>query len=63
MEGFKERVKIEFRELNEKINRLSAFIGSEIFIALSDEDQNDLITQFNAMSDYAAILEKRISRF
>ena len=63
MEEYRERVKEELKELTEKRNRLSMFFGGYIFGSFSEEDQKDLITQFTIMGDYAAILEKRISRF
>ena len=61
---FKDRVRQEARELQDKLAKLETFIhGSEQMIRLSAEDQLLLVDQYNAMRDYLNILNKRIDRF
>lgn len=61
---FQDRVKVELRDLTDKIEKLSAFVGGhEHFIALDAESQNDLNDQLQAMKAYQFLLQKRINRF
>lgn len=58
MEAYKERLKTEFKELKEKIVKLSAFINKLDVEAY--EGQKDLLMhQYYAMCDYIIILERR----
>ncbi|HEY1880543.1 MAG TPA: hypothetical protein VGG68_11490 [Caulobacteraceae bacterium] len=54
---------IERRELGDMLDRLDAFILSEAFRALPDEDQSLLRRQADAMRVYENILDERIARF
>jgi hypothetical protein len=58
-----ERVVAEERELSEKLDRLVAFIGGDVFRSLDDHDQELLQRQADAMRAYADILGQRIARF
>jgi hypothetical protein len=59
-----QRVVQERNELNEKIEKLTAFIeDSPIFRALPDIDAEHLIGQRGAMLLYKEYLDRRIARF
>ena len=61
---FKDRVKAEAAELQDKIVKLGAFInGAEQFDRLPKEDQHLLRAQYGFMCDYRGVLEARINRF
>ena len=61
MSTFKERLIEEQADLNEKVEKLKAFIeGNKVFITLPVEHQELLCRQFRYMSDYNLILLKRI---
>lgn len=54
------RMRIELKELDEKINKLGDFIESEKFEALDDVQKHYLIIQLNAMKVYEETLAARI---
>ena len=54
------RMRIELRELEEKINKLGGFIESEKFETLDDVQKHYLIIQLNAIKVYEEILTARI---
>ena len=54
------RMRIELKELDEKINKLGDFIESEKFEALDDVQKHYLIIQHDAMKVYEEILAARI---
>lgn len=60
---FRDRVRAEKKDLDEKIERLSAFIKSPTYTTLSLEEQGDLHSQRLAMDLYSEYLQKRISHF
>ena len=61
---FQDRVKLELKDLTDKIGKLEAFInGAEQFQRLPGEEQNDLGDQLQAMKAYQFLLQRRISRF
>lgn len=60
---FRDRVRLEKQELDEKIGKLTAFIESPEFDDLDASEREDLNSQLWAMNDYASVLERRISRF
>ena len=61
MSTFKERLIKEQLDLNEKIEKLKAFIeGNKVFRTLPVEHQELLCKQFRYMSDYNLILLKRL---
>ncbi|TDS82619.1 hypothetical protein [Comamonas sp. JUb58] len=60
-----QRVVDEKRELDEKLQKLTAFINSEKFAEIvKDEDERGrLVCQEDVMKDYSAILDERIAAF
>ena len=63
MQEFQERVVKEKAELDEKLAKLRLFFTSEIFYTLSDEEQERLNRQENAMTEYSEVLGERINAF
>ena len=57
---FVERMEIELKELEEKLEKLDKFMDSGEFQALSDLNQTLLFDQAESMADYAKILKRRI---
>lgn len=49
-------------DLRERINRLTSFVGTEQFDALSADDQRDLREQLDHMRPYLAVLVRRAER-
>lgn len=59
-----DRVILETRELQDKVNKLSVFITTNtIFNKLDIDEQNRLRQQLNAMIYYLTILVERINNF
>ncbi|MBI6548616.1 crAss001_48 related protein [Xenorhabdus lircayensis] len=58
-----QRVMDEATELDERIAKLSGFIGDSIYRKLEEIDRFLLDTQLSAMKMYSEILHKRIRRF
>lgn len=53
----------EYKELNTKCSKLEVFINdSDIFVKLSEEEQNDMRDQYNSMIDYLKVLSRRLNR-
>lgn len=63
MQAHEERVIAEKAELEAKREKLQAFLGSDKFKTLSDEQQDLLLWQNDAMNDYSDALAARIKRF
>lgn len=64
MSDYKQRVIQERDELNEKHDKLLAFIeGSSTFKVLPEEEQELLQDQEAYMEAYVTVLNKRIERF
>ncbi|WAX07975.1 hypothetical protein BK735P2_00021 [Bacteroides phage BK735P2] len=61
MEDFKERLVVERDELEDKIAKLEAFIGSARFENLDERNKKLLEIQCDAMRQYSVILNVRIS--
>lgn len=57
---FKDRLIIEYAQLEERLGKLRVFIQSERFQSLAEEDRNLLVEQEKAMDSYLAILNTRI---
>ena len=62
MKPHEQRVVQEAADLREKSIKLNAFVSSETFMSLVQEDRSLLHDQFLAMRDYYHILQKRIAR-
>jgi len=63
MQEFQKRVFEEKKALDDKLNRLNLFIGSEMFNELPDKDQMLLRRQENLMELYSDALAERIANF
>lgn len=58
-----QRVVDEKRDLDEKLTRLQAFIGTETFNGLDGAERERLQRQAEAMKTYSGILRDRILAF
>ena len=63
MELYQERVIKEKEELDEKVSKLQAFVGSERFNSVESDEANRMRNQLSVMIDYSTILGDRISNF
>jgi hypothetical protein len=63
MQPHEERVVAEKDELDEKIQKLVAFMGGTIFASLSDDERSRLSIQLQHMNGYSEILGQRIAAF
>lgn len=61
MEDFKKRLIVEREELDDKLAKLEAFIGSPRFENLDERNRELLVSQCGAMRQYSDILAERIS--
>lgn len=59
---FIDRMRIEHKELEDKLYRLNQFIETDDYNKLSSDDRHDLIFQAEAMTAYQAILFRRLQR-
>lgn len=59
-ETFKDRLTIEYAQIEERLGKLRVFIQSERFQNLAEEDRNLLVEQGKTMASYLAILNTRI---
>ena len=62
MEPYQERLKTESAELTDRLEKLTAFLGSDTHAELGAEEQLDLLEQHAAMSAYSSVLTRRIQR-
>lgn len=60
MEDFKKRLIVEREELDDKLAKLEAFIGSPRFENLDERNRELLVSQRGAMRQYSDILSERI---
>lgn len=63
MKPHQERVVVEKRELDEKYHSLAAFIKSDLFKELPQDEQLRLLWQKKLMCEYPGVLAMRISYF
>lgn len=64
MQPHQQRVVDEKKELDEKLDRLKAFIEtSPIFNSLSLDERERMRRQFDVMAEYSSILSQRIDAF
>ncbi|ENY0908415.1 hypothetical protein ACFVGI_000859 [Serratia marcescens] len=63
LQPHQQRVVYELNELEERLEKLSTFIGGSIFCGLPEEDQRLLEAQRHIMSAYVEVLKKRVERF
>lgn len=62
MSTFIDRLIIEKKELDEKLEKLTAFFDTDTYKKLNEFDQDLLCSQEECMADYSQILEQRILR-
>jgi len=62
MSDYKDRMKAELSELEDRMLKLKAFLWSDPFNALDKEDRTLLIMQAAFMNSYRDVLEERYSR-
>lgn len=60
---FKERVKLEKAELDERINKLTRFKNSDTFLTLPPAEQHRMGWQLSGMTEYSRALNARILAF
>jgi len=58
-----QRVVTEFNELNDKIEKLRAFVEGVIYSGLPIQEQSLLTAQLSSMITYATLLSLRINSF
>jgi hypothetical protein len=58
-----ERVVVEKKELDEKLDKLKSFLEQPLFRSLPLDEQGRLHHQCDAMEDYSEILGARIEAF
>lgn len=63
LQPHQERVVTEKRELDEKIEKLQAFFGTDIYPTLDTAEQMRLQMQHHLMSGYSLVLQQRIEAF
>jgi hypothetical protein len=63
METYQERVVAEKNELDVKIKSLRAFINSDEYNEIKENDQVLLCEQYEHMAKYTSVLSDRIKRF
>ena len=60
METFKERLKIEYTELMDKVTKLDAFINTDKFNDIDTIQKVLLLAQASAMHTYLVCLDQRL---
>lgn len=60
---YQQRVIDEAAELEAKLARLAAFMGTPVYNALPADERSRLNRQQSAMTDYLAVLNERIDAF
>ena len=64
MQPHQQRVVDEKKELDEKLDKLKAFIETNsIFTSLPTDERGRLEKQFDVMAEYSSILSQRIAAF
>lgn len=57
-----QRMAIEANELNDRLSKLRAFLGTETFASLDDDDKSDLLSQESHMAAYWDVLIRRYEK-
>lgn len=60
---YQRRVMLEYNELREKLDKLSAFLLTDTFAALDERSRFQLSGQRDAMAEYSQFLHNRIADF
>lgn len=63
MQPHQERVVVEKKELDEKVDKLDAFIHGTIYPTLAEAERMRLMRQLCHMRDYSNVLTERIAAF
>lgn len=63
LQPHQQRVVEERTELEDKLGKIHAFITSEKFASIPDDEQGRLVLQHKLMESYALVLEQRIAAF
>lgn len=63
MEAFQQRAVDEKQALDEKIQKLTAFVGGSIFAGLDEDERSRLSIQLQHMNGYSEVLGQRIAAF
>lgn len=64
MEAYQQRIVDEKNELDDRIDKLSTFIESDVFVfEVDQEQQNLLLIQLSTMRSYSLILDLRVQKF
>jgi hypothetical protein len=63
LQEYQIRVVDEQRELQSRLDKLSAFVSSPNFGMLPEAEQDRMFRQANVMAQYNAILRERIAAF
>jgi hypothetical protein len=63
MEAYQERVITEKTELDQRIEKLQAFSGSDKYADVPSEERERLFRQLHVMEQYSGILGERIAAF
>lgn len=58
-----QRVVAEYKQLDDRIEKLRAFLKTPMFAGLSETEQNMLKVQGDAMTSYLLVLDARIEHF
>ena len=58
-----QRVHVEALELRERVQKLKAFIGSDLFTSLVPDEQLRLTRQYNLQCQLLQVLDERIANF
>jgi len=62
MEDYKKRLLEEFSDLNKKVEKLRAFVVSDKYKELPQEEKDDLAEQLGSMTMYLIVLSRRVLR-
>ena len=62
MSDFRSRLFDEYEQLQDRINKLTNFIVSDIYDTLPEIDRLDLKEQLKHMKAYCSVLSRRVSR-
>lgn len=63
MQAHQQRVVDEKSELDDRLNKLTAFFDKPIFAAVPEDEQGRLLRQREIMGQYSQILGERIAAF
>lgn len=62
MSDYASRAREEYTQLEDRVDKLAAFIGSPAFTELDPQEQGDLEQQLSHMHGYVSVLARRVAR-